>query len=58
MSEKEIIELCRELGIHFVNRSYGKATQSTITFDAIKKLVKKAEDKALNPELPNLPPNW
>jgi hypothetical protein len=43
MNETEIIEMCRELGIHFVNRSYGKATQSSVTYDAIKKLVAMVE---------------
>jgi hypothetical protein len=42
LSEQDIIKLCAEHGVHFVNRSYGKATTKTVGLDSIQKIVEAA----------------
>lgn len=37
-----LIDTCAKHGVHFVNRSYGKATTGSITLDALEKIVKDA----------------
>ncbi len=48
LTEQEIIDLCASMGVHFVNRSYGKVTTATVTLEAIKQIVNKAH-KMLTP---------